>query len=438
MKKAFILFLLLAIAFIKINALKIDRVILATDANPDYIEFWPIVAKAWKEIVDVKPTLALIADKNVIIDESLGEVIRFEPIDGIPISLQAQAIRLLLPSYFGNECCLISDIDMIPLNKEYFINSIKNCPENSFVVYRDNAYNENEKKFPMCYIAAKGKTFKEVFKIPNKSSIPDIIKKWSNKNLGWNTDELLLYKYLTNWKNYNNRCIKLGHGVERRIDRSYWAYDNEFLKRGYYIDAHCPRPYNSYKSSIDELLYELKQPKTQTRCLENADYGTHMAPLLTAVMLTDGPVLEMGAGDFSTPLLHAICVKNKRFLLTADTDKKWLNNFIDLKNDWHNFEYIPVYEDDWSINPKPQIWDNVGSDKHWSVVLIDHRPGERRVKDITRLRDNTEIFVIHDTQQPSYGYEPILNTFKYKYVYKRYSTQTTLVSDKVDVSKLFE
>ncbi len=64
------LFLLLCAISLPINALRLSRVILATDANSDYIEFWPIVAKAWKEIVGVKPTLALIAHKDVYIDES--------------------------------------------------------------------------------------------------------------------------------------------------------------------------------------------------------------------------------------------------------------------------------------------------------------------------------------------------------------------------------
>src|ERR1700737_349362 len=86
-------------------AARIDRVILGCDANPMYIEFWPMVARTWKEIVGVKPTLALIAPSSMVIDESLGDVIRFEPIPGIPTSFQAQVIRLLLPAYFEDEVC---------------------------------------------------------------------------------------------------------------------------------------------------------------------------------------------------------------------------------------------------------------------------------------------------------------------------------------------
>jgi hypothetical protein len=51
------------------QCLKIDRVILSTDNNPDYIQFWPIVSRVWQEYIGIKPTLALIADKSVYIDE---------------------------------------------------------------------------------------------------------------------------------------------------------------------------------------------------------------------------------------------------------------------------------------------------------------------------------------------------------------------------------
>lgn len=427
------------------KAFKLDRVILATDANPAYLEFWPTVAKAWKEIIGIKPTLALIATPDVKVDESLGEVIRFEPIPGVSTALYAQAIRLLLPAYFEQEICLVSDIDLVPLNQEYFLQKTLSVSDDCFVVYRDGAYGREAHKFPMSFVAAKGSTFKEVFALGTVQDIPALIEAWSNEKLGWYTDELMLHKYLTNWKYYGNRCIKLGHGVERRIDRSYWTYDREKLQKNYYIDAHCPRPYSAYSKEIDKIVEIAIQSKCVEvqfkkipRCLEHADCGTHMAPLLTVVTHTDGPLLEMGSGDFSTPLLHAICSKSKRFLLTAETDKKWLHNFIDLKSEWHAFVYVPVYEDDWSLNPKPALWDAVGGDRHWAVVFIDHRPGERRVEDIRRLRKNTDIFVVHDTQQPSYCYEPVLNTFKYKYVYERYATQTTIVSDIIDVSTFFE
>lgn len=167
------------------------------------------------------------------------------------------------------------------------------------------------------------------------------------------------------------------------------------------------------------------------------NYGTHMACLMAVATNSTGPILEMGAGDYSTPLLHAVCAKDKRYLLSTDTDKRWLSHFADLETDWHELKHVKVYEDDWSRNPQPQLWDAIGGDKHWSIVFIDHRPGERRAFDIGRLRLNTDIFIVHDTEHSGYHYEPLLSSFKYRYVDTRYSTYTTVVSDRVNVKKFF-
>lgn len=255
MKKAIFL---VPLIFFNLSALKIDRVILSCDTNPTYIQFWPIVAKAWKELIGIQPTLALIAEDDVDIDTSLGDIIRIKPIPNIPTSLQAQVIRLFLPAYFENEVCLISDIDMLPLNKDYFIDSIKNIPENKFVVYRNMAYG-NMSRFPMCYNAGKGSLFKEIFKIRNINEISGKIKDWHSLKLGWDTDEKMLTKLLLNWNKVSKKCVFLNHNAmpERRIDRLKWGYDKKKLKEGYYIDAHMVRPLDKYYKEIKELLDDI-------------------------------------------------------------------------------------------------------------------------------------------------------------------------------------
>jgi len=238
---------------VNISALKIDRVILATDNHENYIQFWPLVAKAWKEIVGVQPTLALIADESVIIDESLGDVIRFEPIPGVSTALYAQTIRLLLPALFPEDGCILSDIDMIPLNKSYFIDSVVDVPDDQFVIYRKLTYGT----YPMCYNAAKGSTFAELFQIHSIEEIPDQVKKWAALNIGWSTDEKVLRKYLQNWSLKETRCTYLNHPVGRRVDRLWWGYNKSMLTAGHYVDAHCLRPYHQYKSATDRLLKDI-------------------------------------------------------------------------------------------------------------------------------------------------------------------------------------
>ena len=152
------------------------------------------------------------------------------------------------------------------------------------------------------------------------------------------------------------------------------------------------------------------------RLLGDANFGTHMVPLVTAVMNTTGDVFEMGCGDYSTPLLHVILSKQNRYLLSCDTDLKWLNLFKYLENEQHKFEHVKVYDDDWKLNPKHERWDSIGN-KKWSVVFIDHRPGERRKEDIISFKDDAEIIVIHDKETSSYQYEGAISQFKYNYTY---------------------
>jgi len=172
-------------------------------------------------------------------------------------------------------------------------------------------------------------------------------------------------------------------------------------------------------------------------------YGTHFPALATIVANTQGPILEMGCGDYSTPMLHALCAPTKRMLVSTDVHQSWLSLFLDLQRSWHTFAYVPAYEKQDQRNNiwycvGQDAWDSIGQDIHWSVVLIDHSPGLRRVVDIERLRKNTDIFVIHDTEDARYGYDRILNSFKYKYVYDRYNITTTVVSDTIDIATFFE
>jgi hypothetical protein len=63
-------------------------------------------------------------------------------------------------------------------------------------------------------------------------------------------------------------------------------------------------------------------------------YGTHV-PLLAAVISGAyvGPILELGTGYFSTPLLHQMCKATGQTLYSLDTSADWIANFRDLAED---------------------------------------------------------------------------------------------------------
>ena len=93
---------------------------------------------------------------------------------------------------------------------------------------------------------------------------------------------------------------------------------------------------------------------------KNNIYGTHVRLLLVAAMMTNGNILELGAGDHSTKLLHEILEddnkKEKRLLVSADSNSLWLDRFSDLSSPFHQLLLVqPCAEDDKPILSKPKF-----------------------------------------------------------------------------------
>lgn len=246
---------------------QIIRAIMASDNNPTYLDFWPIVAQAWGKIIGIRPTLALIADKNTVIDETIGDVIRFDPIPGVSTAQHAQLIRMLLPIYYPDDICIISDIDMLPLNKGYFLDPLAKIGKKQIIVYHDRVYKPQAKRIPMCYVAGKGNTFKEVFHINAIDEIPGLIYAWSILNPSWTADEEILYTYLSQWHKWTNYCQFLGFEAtfvtQHRIDRFNWQYNIELLRNEFYHDAHLLRPLSKYEKELGLFFEELGLSQVQ-------------------------------------------------------------------------------------------------------------------------------------------------------------------------------
>ncbi len=109
-------------------------------------------------------------------------------------------------------------------------------------------------------------------------------------------------------------------------------------------------------------------------------YSTFLPVLMEVMNRTNGDVLELGPGVFSTPVLHWMCKKMNRRLLTIESDEKWFsfcrkyyqsNHRQPIR---HRFVFVKNRDDaDREIN------------KEWDVVLVDHSPSERRVVEIRKL-----------------------------------------------------
>ncbi len=155
-------------------------------------------------------------------------------------------------------------------------------------------------------------------------------------------------------------------------------------------------------------------------------YSTFQPMLLEAMARTNGDVLELGAGIFSTPLLHWLCEKQKRNLLTIENDRGWFKFTRQyLTSDHHKFLHVRNWDDaDKYIN------------KNWDVVLVDHSPSERRIVEIKKLANLAKYLVVHDSapwKERDYHYSQIYPLFKYRFDFNLADHPTVVLSNFYDL-----
>lgn len=69
-------------------------------------------------------------------------------------------------------------------------------------------------------------------------------------------------------------------------------------------------------------------------------FATHQRLLVKHMMQTTSPVIELGAGNYSTPILHEIAAAQGRHLTTVDNNPDWLNRFKIFERDGHSLSLL--------------------------------------------------------------------------------------------------
>jgi len=201
----------------------------------------------------IEPTVAVVGDINL--NHPSGTIIKIPEIEGIPSGFISQVVRFIVPCMFPEEVSVIGDIDMIPLNKSYFTKNITQYNNDDVLIFSSDAY-PTELRYPMCYIATKGKYFQEIIGLKNtdQDTVESFIKDLHSLNKKWDTDELFFAEQLHKSR-FLDKTVFLKRGwnpmAKNRIDRSHWKYSKFGLFFNQYIDVHCLRP-------MDKHLKELK------------------------------------------------------------------------------------------------------------------------------------------------------------------------------------
>lgn len=159
-------------------------------------------------------------------------------------------------------------------------------------------------------------------------------------------------------------------------------------------------------------------------------YSSHRPLLWEALQATKEskfPILEMGAGEGSTPFIREYCLYSLRKSIHYDSDKHWADKM--------GAKYCP----DWNYI----TW---FYGQRYSVVLVDESPGEHRKETIQMFASyptHFEILIVHDSEPvgwnaSDYKVRPLFSKFKYvkdDVPEEKGAPWTTALSQTIDVSK---
>jgi len=234
--------------------------VVSSNSNPEYLDFWPYVAAAWKRI-GIEPVLLYIDPAGL--PDNVAECGRTFYLESIPewsIAQQAQCIRFwaakLLDAPF-----IISDMDMLPISKEYYENGVVDADDTCIVSYSSDViqyrwYRKNP-QYPMCYLAGRPESFISLLEM-NDQNHQDFLRRLMRLNIPYGTDQKFFYNQ--SLKNPTTiKHLERGWDLERyaknRLDKAIWPNTDYNIDE--YIDCHLPRPFSENSEICTNLFKKM-------------------------------------------------------------------------------------------------------------------------------------------------------------------------------------
>jgi hypothetical protein len=256
--------------------MKFDRIILSSDDNPKFIEFWPLVAQGWRTLFgDIEVWLALVGEPSTSRLAELkqhGHVEVYHPVPGVPMPNQSKIARYHLAAAWNDASVnMINDIDLLPLQTAYVYKLIQQRPPGYLITVGSELYIGPEAgKFTVGYLTAESMVWRTLIN-PLGLSWPtfvhsfagmrvfdhkeDITRSVHHEDPDTFSDESLLRALL---KFNPVPVIHAPRGYDpytaRALCRANWMFDPKKLADGTYIEAHLPRPFRQHRDKIQPLI----------------------------------------------------------------------------------------------------------------------------------------------------------------------------------------
>tara|TARA_R110000851_G_scaffold209703_1_gene362130 strand:- start:3675 stop:4520 length:846 start_codon:yes stop_codon:yes gene_type:complete len=272
--------------------MKIDKVIFS--CSEEYSDFWSINSKIFSEQLNIEPVCLLFSENdNFKICEKYGQVKRMKFVPNLPKIIQITWAKFYHTKIEPATTWIIGDIDQIPLQRDYFVNTIEKISDCDYVHLNYDGcgqtldmdpslwlVKDGERgggfDLPAHYHVAKGKTFHNVLGLdqPFEQQIQLLTSGKYGLGAIYNNIERNSERYY--WiaeEQFSSHCIREQflnekinfHGFSyenrnntQRINRSAWTgkyhYDKEKLVSKKFVDIHCHRPFSEQENFLYQIL----------------------------------------------------------------------------------------------------------------------------------------------------------------------------------------
>jgi len=259
------------------------RIILSTNDDVTYYNYAPLVTKAWRTFIpDCKISFAYVGNSEFqyeCIQSLSDDSYWFKEISDVPTPNHSKVARMIIAAEHENDICLFSDLDIIPLQGEYFNNLFNISEKNEGIVcagFDAPCYQRHPDigKVPVCYMVGKGKFFKTLSN-PDNKKYDELIESWKDVFV-FDTKESInrhpfsdesLYRTMFEKSNIPKFGISRGWSTGRadyRIDRVAWKDTNiAMISEGHYIDCHTIRPYDKTDEVLEKIEMYISEKKNE-------------------------------------------------------------------------------------------------------------------------------------------------------------------------------
>ena len=251
--------------------MNIEKLIVASDLSPKFINFWPVVSRSWKTIFGITPTLVVVSRQEIPLKllvrlKKYGEVVSLISSSNAPMANQAKLARWFYAGKLSNAIVMIEDIDTVFLEGKYLREKISEYEDGKILGIGSDVnveIPEYKGKFPVSNIMGQGILFQELFQLETTNNFTEFVNSFEGMSIFDKkedpfqdpksfSDESLIraVRHKNNFGKF--KIVKRNIDINRYwLDRSWWPRK---IRLDRYILVNFPRPLFENRKKVATVI----------------------------------------------------------------------------------------------------------------------------------------------------------------------------------------